>query len=319
MGFWTALPRVDVESVGAGGGSLTWIDERGIFPAGATPEVFTDNGAGVLTGSIAGTGTIDYTTGAWTLDFTPNTVGVNIPIVAHYIFTPTLNTTPVVHPIMGINNFHDESNNSEVLVVEDTRRAALYNTTTRVFDPICCIDQTIFLVLSTAPGPGSTGAIDTGFTNLAPYSVSVTDGTNTIVDIPGVYPAGGFTGTGCGNLNNDGASVIDYSTGVVTITFAAYGGTFPKTISISADLQGDYFTGDNTNFFNYTNWQPGNGTPNLLYLTNNADRVTTFNGTCLSRVPYSTTLAHFNAFVNDIAHTLDVKIYKDRLIFIRHI
>ena len=42
MGFWTALPRVDVESVGAGGGSLTWIDERAMLrvgprSAGASP------------------------------------------------------------------------------------------------------------------------------------------------------------------------------------------------------------------------------------------------------------------------------------------
>jgi N-methylhydantoinase A len=34
MGFWTALPRVDVESVGAGGGSLAWIDERGMLRVG---------------------------------------------------------------------------------------------------------------------------------------------------------------------------------------------------------------------------------------------------------------------------------------------
>jgi N-methylhydantoinase A len=34
MGFWTALPRVDVESVGAGGGSLTWIDERSMLRVG---------------------------------------------------------------------------------------------------------------------------------------------------------------------------------------------------------------------------------------------------------------------------------------------
>lgn len=34
MGFWTALPRVDVESVGAGGGSLTWTDERGMLRVG---------------------------------------------------------------------------------------------------------------------------------------------------------------------------------------------------------------------------------------------------------------------------------------------
>jgi len=34
MGFYTALPRVDVESVGAGGGSLTWTDERGMLRVG---------------------------------------------------------------------------------------------------------------------------------------------------------------------------------------------------------------------------------------------------------------------------------------------
>jgi N-methylhydantoinase A len=34
MGFWTALPRVDVESVGAGGGSLAWTDDRGMLRVG---------------------------------------------------------------------------------------------------------------------------------------------------------------------------------------------------------------------------------------------------------------------------------------------
>jgi N-methylhydantoinase A len=42
MGMWTALPRVDVESVGAGGGSIAWIDERemlriGPASAGSSP------------------------------------------------------------------------------------------------------------------------------------------------------------------------------------------------------------------------------------------------------------------------------------------
>jgi N-methylhydantoinase A len=34
MGFFTALPRVDVESVGAGGGSLAWVDDRGMLRVG---------------------------------------------------------------------------------------------------------------------------------------------------------------------------------------------------------------------------------------------------------------------------------------------
>lgn len=34
MGVWTALPRVDVESIGAGGGSIGWIDARGMLRVG---------------------------------------------------------------------------------------------------------------------------------------------------------------------------------------------------------------------------------------------------------------------------------------------
>ena len=34
MGVWTALPRVDVESIGAGGGSIAWIDARGMLRVG---------------------------------------------------------------------------------------------------------------------------------------------------------------------------------------------------------------------------------------------------------------------------------------------
>jgi N-methylhydantoinase A len=42
MGIWTALPRVDVESIGAGGGSIAWIDARDMLrvgpqSAGASP------------------------------------------------------------------------------------------------------------------------------------------------------------------------------------------------------------------------------------------------------------------------------------------
>ena len=42
MGIWTALPRVDVESIGAGGGSIGWIDARAMLrvgprSAGSTP------------------------------------------------------------------------------------------------------------------------------------------------------------------------------------------------------------------------------------------------------------------------------------------
>ena len=34
MGFWTALPRIDVDSIGAGGGSIGWMDSRGMLRVG---------------------------------------------------------------------------------------------------------------------------------------------------------------------------------------------------------------------------------------------------------------------------------------------
>jgi N-methylhydantoinase A len=34
MGMWTALPLIDVESIGSGGGSLGWIDARGMLRVG---------------------------------------------------------------------------------------------------------------------------------------------------------------------------------------------------------------------------------------------------------------------------------------------
>jgi hypothetical protein len=277
-------------------------------------ETFTDNGAGVLTGSLGDSGTIDYTTGAWTLTFIGGrTVAANVPIVAHYVFTPALNTTPSVSPIMAITQWHDETINNDVMVVADQRRIATFNTSTRLFDPVCDFQQVIFIETS-AVGT-TTGSLTLGFTNLAPYSISITDGTNTITDIPTTSINGTFTTSA--TLNAANTSTVNYSTGVIIITYAAYGAGVPITITLTGALQGDYFTGGDTNFFNSTNWQPAAGTLALLYLTNNKDRVTTFDGTYLSRIPYSITLAHYNAFTNDIVTTLDVKVYKNRLLFIR--
>jgi N-methylhydantoinase A len=79
MGFWTALPRVDVESVGAGGGSLTWIDERGMLrvgprSAGSSPGPACYGRGGTraaLTDALVVLGYIDpgnFLGGAMTLD-----------------------------------------------------------------------------------------------------------------------------------------------------------------------------------------------------------------------------------------------------------
>lgn len=46
-------------------------------------ETFTDNRNGILTGSLGGTGTINYTTGAWTATFN-SAVGIGTPITGDY-------------------------------------------------------------------------------------------------------------------------------------------------------------------------------------------------------------------------------------------
>jgi N-methylhydantoinase A len=64
MGFWTALPRVDVESVGAGGGSLTWIDERGMLRVGPSSAGLVA-GAGLLRAGRRASGADGCAAGPW--------------------------------------------------------------------------------------------------------------------------------------------------------------------------------------------------------------------------------------------------------------
>ena len=74
---------------------------------------FTDDGAGVLTGTPTGSGTIDYDTGAWALEFTA-TFAASVNIVASFPSGDTLSamsyqvvtdyTTNYSYPEMGLND-----------------------------------------------------------------------------------------------------------------------------------------------------------------------------------------------------------------------
>ena len=140
-------------------------------------ESFVDNGNGTLTGSAGGTGTINYTTGAWTLHFNAAViVGRNIRVR----YNPNLN-----RPIMGLKQWINEATGDRKLIAMDTRRAAVYNNSTNAFDPLDSISQIIWV------GDGATTSITllTGWVavapytqSLAPFSISITDGTSTITD-----------------------------------------------------------------------------------------------------------------------------------------
>ncbi len=173
-------------------------------------ETFSDNGMGVLTGNMGGTGTINYTTGAWTLHFNAN-VANDTDIYGIYEPIPATN-----RPIMGIQTWTDETNGLSKLLVEDTRRAAVYNGTTKVFDPIDSISQQLW------QGDGTTTSISfstgwsavTPYTNVwAPFSITVTDGTSTIVD------------DGSGNLSSSGnltGGTVSYSAGTISLIGSCY-------------------------------------------------------------------------------------------------
>lgn len=103
---------------------------RGTFVVtGTVPaQVVTDDGVGGFTGDIdpLGTNTINYTTGAVTITFlVAPTAGT---VTATYDFHQGL-------PVMMVANYFD-INNTEQLIVADTRRVNRYNSTTNRLDDL---------------------------------------------------------------------------------------------------------------------------------------------------------------------------------------
>lgn len=269
-------------------------------------ETFTDNGDGTLTRDpvAGGTNTINYVTGVWAVEFDA-AVAANTNISARY-------TPNVDRPIMGIKNWVSEVDGSASLVVMDTRRASLFNTSTNEFDPLDSISQILWV------GDNATTAISfttgwvavTPYTNsLAPFSITISDGTTTTTDdgVGGITAAGNFA-AGC---------TVNYATGVVHIVITAAN---TSTYTMTAKLVGDYFSGTSSDFFNAINWIAPTynaSNPGFLYMTNNINFITTFDGTNLARPPFPITDADNIAFVNDIKTCLDIDVYKNRLLIQR--
>jgi hypothetical protein len=80
-----------IEQIATGNGGATYTGTLGVFPivAGSLSitdgiESFVDNGAGILTGSLGGTGTIVYSTGVYSITFA-SVVAIGIGIDATYV------------------------------------------------------------------------------------------------------------------------------------------------------------------------------------------------------------------------------------------
>jgi len=224
---------------------------------------------------------------------------------------------------MGITTYINETNNNKKLVIFDTKRASEYDTVTSSFIPINTFTDTIF----TGTGAvATTGAKNLGWTatigGIVPLTLTAqvlnTLGVvvDTSTDIPSSATQGSWTLGTPGGFIQTGGTPINYDTGIVTVPFT---GNLPLgfTVRITGSLPGDYFTGDNTQFFNWTNWRPSDDFTGHLYVTNNKDRVTLYDGTNLSRPAFGITVANVESFTNDITTTLDIKVYQQRLLFIR--
>lgn len=216
------------------------------------------------------------------------------------------------NPIMGIMNYINETTGESKLVVASTTNLYLWNGSS--FDPLVTVGgaNSVFWT-GTATG---TVIIDTFWPSLSPTTVTITNSGNNLT-----FDAGGAQNSAAVGIFSTG-STIDYVTGIVTINFA--GSTPNSSLSIAATLVtpspgvGAVFTGNNTNFFNWTNWQPTNSVTfvnsvSYLWMTNDVDAVTIFDGTNLSRPilyvdPASTIF---------ITNTLDIQVYQNRMLYIK--
>jgi len=99
---WTPTPGSDAsdvpvnnENIGTGKASQTFyggiLANRPVVAGSLTIMAggygFTDNGDGTLTGTLGRTGTIQYSTGAWSIDLQATTISAGASITASYLYT----------------------------------------------------------------------------------------------------------------------------------------------------------------------------------------------------------------------------------------
>jgi len=123
-----------------------------------------------------------------------------------------------------------------------------------------------------------------------------------------------------GNQLDDGEPVmgimnrINEATGIVTLLVATTLNLYlydDGTKLFNALVLPAPFTGMINNFFNWTNWQPVSGGASYLYMVNNADPLTRWDGATVTQ-PTITVRAG-----ETLTKALDVKVYKQRLLMIR--
>lgn len=180
-------------------------------------ETLTDDGAGVLTGDVSLTGTINYTTGAWT------TSGVLTNGHLDFDWYPG-------EEVMGL--YRHRSASAETLLAVDTKRVNKYNTVTSLFEDV-----------STRKLHFTSGS--TGLAATATITGSVSGATATVdyVEVTSGTLAG-----------DDAAGIIHISDQIGTFQSEKLliGAVDKATISTNSSMF--ELTGDDTNFVWFDTW-----------------------------------------------------------------
>lgn len=108
---------------------------------------------------------------------------------------------------------------------------------------------------------------------------------------------------------------IDQTTGAVSLVVATTVNLYLYSAgsnTFGPVMMPPTFTGNITNFFNYTNWQATSGGTSYLWMVNNKDAVTNFDGTTANQPTIT-----IDGAAQTIDTALDVQVYKQRLLLIR--
>lgn len=287
---------------------------------GGIEERFTDNGNGILTSTLGGTGTIDYTTGVVSVTFFTAPLDMTVGGVQYNSVQLTYDSiAPAALPIMGIKQYINPNGSKDILIF-DTKRVGKIVVLT---GGIATAQQSDYAIeelphqaqqktITTVPAFNAAATIFTG-TIPAP----VVPGSVQFLLFPDTADASSpvtvITDDGLSNLTGTGTPTatgnINYQTGEWTLTFS----TAPlaiNSLTYSASMYGDIFTGTFSNFFVVTNYL------GKAFFTNSIDPPMYYDGVSIqflntNLVSLPNTVAPYR-----LTRVLHVYVYRERLLLI---
>jgi hypothetical protein len=268
-----------------------------------------------LVGSAGGTGTVNISTGAYSITFnTAPPTNTYSSIFLIYDSAPTSLTA-----IMGIKQYFTVNGSQDVLVFDQRRLGKIIGISGIIAQAAGANNAVSELshdyyqtAIFTGDGVTVTFTGTLSGTPFVPNTLRWTEYTST-----GALPASPrtITDNGVGELIGTGVTSgsINYVTGAYTITFAtapASGDYFDSTIGIYGDL----FTGDIFNFFSLYNYQ------DKAFFSNNVDPIMYYDGTTVHYLNTNVTVKPVVAMSGvptfDILTCLHVFVNRDFLLLI---